>query len=155
VSSVRRVNVGASGSAAGLRALRYAQHLARDFEATLMPVIAWLPPDGDVADRRTPCDELRRIWVQDARQRLQDVLDLAWGTPPPTCRSGLWSGAASLARCWSTPPAAPAYLLVVGAGRRGALGCGVRVPAVVGSWSSPVRWSADSRGLSGAVRSGR
>ena len=52
--SVRRVIVGVSGSPAGLRALRYAHHLARDFDAILVPVLAWLPPDGDLADRRTP-----------------------------------------------------------------------------------------------------
>jgi len=79
VSSVRRVIVGASGSPGSLRALRYAQHLARDLDATLVPVLSWLPPDGDLADRRTPREELRRIWAQDARQRLQDTLSLAWG----------------------------------------------------------------------------
>ena len=81
MSSVRRVIVGASGSPASLQALRYAQHMTRDFDAALVPVIAWLPPDGDLADRRTPCDELRRIWAQDARGRLQDALNPAWGTP--------------------------------------------------------------------------
>jgi hypothetical protein len=57
--------------------LRYAEHLARGFDATLMPVLAWLPPDGDLADRRTPRDELRRVWAQDARQQLLDALNLA------------------------------------------------------------------------------
>ena len=80
--TVVRIIVGASGSPGSLRALRYAQHLARDFDATLVPVLAWLPPCGDVADRRTPDDELRRIWVGDAHQKLQDTLNLAWGTPP-------------------------------------------------------------------------
>ena len=80
--TICRVIVGASGSPASLRALRYAQHLARDYDAALVPVLAWLPPCGDLADRRTPNDELRRIWAQDAHQRLQDTLNLAWGTPP-------------------------------------------------------------------------
>jgi hypothetical protein len=74
VSSVRRIIIGASSSPGSLRALRHAQHLARDLDATLVPVLSWLPPGGDLADRRTPCEELRRIWAQDARQRLQDAL---------------------------------------------------------------------------------
>jgi hypothetical protein len=58
----------------------------------LVPVLAWLPPCGDLADRRTPNEELRRIWAQDAHQRLQDTLNLASG-----------HGVASAARCdWST-----------------------------------------------------
>ena len=50
--TVLRIIVGASGSPCNLRALRYAQHLARDYNATLVPVLAWLPPCGDLADRR-------------------------------------------------------------------------------------------------------
>ena len=64
MSSVRRIIVGASGSSGSLRALRYAQHLAGNLDAALVPVLAWLPPDSDLADRRTPCEELRRIWAQ-------------------------------------------------------------------------------------------
>ena len=82
MSSVHRIIVGAGGSPGSLRALRYAQHLARDFDATLVPVLAWLPPCGDLADRRTPNEELRRIWAQDAHQQLQDTLNLDWGRPP-------------------------------------------------------------------------
>ena len=78
MSRVRRLIVAASGSPSSLQVLRYAQHLARDLGATLVPVLAWLPPDGDLADRRTPCEELRHLWAQDARERLQDALSLAW-----------------------------------------------------------------------------
>lgn len=63
MSSLRRVIIGASGSPSSLQVLRYAQHLARDLDAALVPVLAWLPPDGDLADRRTPCEELRRLWA--------------------------------------------------------------------------------------------
>ena len=63
-SVVRRVIVGASGSPSSLRALHYARHLARDLEATLVLVLAWLPTDGGLADRRTPCEELRRLWAR-------------------------------------------------------------------------------------------
>ena len=82
MSNVRRVIVGARGSPGSIQARRYAQHLARDAGATLVPVLTWLPPGGDLADRRTPCEELRQIWARDARQKLRDALNLAWGTPP-------------------------------------------------------------------------
>jgi hypothetical protein len=107
VPSARRIIVGASGSPGSLRALRYAQQLARDLDGSMAPVLAWLPPDGDLADRRTPCEELRRIWAQDARLRLQDALNLPGETRPPICPSSLSSGAASPVRSWSTQPAAP------------------------------------------------
>jgi nucleotide-binding universal stress UspA family protein len=120
VTSARRVIVGASGSPASLRVLRYAQHLARDLDAALVPILAWLPPDGDLADRRTP-EELRHLWAQDARQRLQDTLNLAWGEPPadlpvqPVILRGRPGPVLVSAAC------RPGDLLVAGAGRRGAL----------------------------------
>jgi len=121
VSSLRRVIVGASGSPGSLQVLRYAQHLARDLDAALVPVLAWLPPDGDLADRRTPCEELRRLWAQDARERLQATLKLAWGEPPadlpvrPVVRRGRSGPVLVNAACHAGD------LLVVGAGRRDAL----------------------------------
>ena len=121
-----RIIVGASGSPGSLQALRYAQHLAHYFGATLIPVLAWLPPCGDLADRRTPNDELRRIWAQDAHQELQDALNLAWGTPPadppvrPLVRRGQPGQVLADTAC------RPGDLLVVGAGRRGAL---ARIPS--------------------------
>ena len=121
MSIVRRVIVGASGSPSSLQVLRYAQHLARDHDATLVPVLAWLPPDGDLADRRTPCEELRHLWAQDARQLLQDTLKLAWGELPcdlpvqPVILRGRPGPVLVNASC------RPGDLLVTGAGRRGAL----------------------------------
>jgi nucleotide-binding universal stress UspA family protein len=121
VTSARRVIAGASGSPNSLRMLRYAQHLARDLDAALVPVLAWLPPGGDLADRRTPCEDLRRLWAQDARQRPQDTLNLAWGEPPadlpvrPVIRRGRPGPVLVGAAC------RPGDLLVAGAGRRGAL----------------------------------
>ncbi len=118
---VRRVIVGTSGSPGSLRALRYAEDLARAHNATLIPVLTWVPPGGDLADRRCPCGYLRRIWMDDARRRLQDALSAAWGEVPvhPPVWPVVQRGEAgwvlvSLACC-------PGDLLVVGAGRRGAL----------------------------------
>jgi nucleotide-binding universal stress UspA family protein len=81
MSGLRRVIVGASGSPGNLCALRYAEHLARAADATLIPVHAWIPPGGDVADRRCPSFYLRRVWTEDARQRLREALEAAWGQP--------------------------------------------------------------------------
>jgi nucleotide-binding universal stress UspA family protein len=121
VSSARRIIVGASGSPGSLLASRYAQHLACDLDASLVPVLSWPPPDGDLADRRTPRQEPRRIWAQDARQRIQDALNLAWGDLPadlpvrPVIRRGQSGPVLAGAAC------CPGDLLVVGAGCRGAV----------------------------------
>ena len=42
------VIVGTSGSPGSPRALRYAEEVARAHHATLMPVLAWVPPGGDL-----------------------------------------------------------------------------------------------------------
>jgi len=52
VTGVRRVIVGASGSPGSLRALRHAEDLARHSDATLMPVLAWVPPAVLAQQRR-------------------------------------------------------------------------------------------------------
>ena len=54
MSGVGRVIVGASGSPGSLRALRHAEDLARHSVATLTPVLAWVPPGGELAARQ-PC----------------------------------------------------------------------------------------------------
>jgi nucleotide-binding universal stress UspA family protein len=116
-----RVIVGASGSPGNLCALRYAEHLARATGATLILVHAWTPPGGDIADRQCPNPYLRRVWREDARQRLQDALAAAWGQPPadltitPVVERGepgpVLTGIADQ----------PDDVLVIGAGRRGTL----------------------------------
>jgi hypothetical protein len=54
-TTVRRVIAGASGSPAGLQALRQAADLARHHDAVLVPLLAWVPPDS----ARLPWPELR------------------------------------------------------------------------------------------------
>ena len=49
-----RIIVGVSGSPGSLQALRHAAGLARMHEAALVPVLAWVPPGGDLADRSHP-----------------------------------------------------------------------------------------------------
>jgi nucleotide-binding universal stress UspA family protein len=121
VSGIRRVIVGASGSPGSLRALRYADELARAHDATLIPVLAWLPPGGELANRRSPSGYLRCIWHEDACERLRDALTAIWGEVPadPPVHPLVHRGEAG----WILVSVAcsPGDLLVVGAGRRGAL----------------------------------
>jgi nucleotide-binding universal stress UspA family protein len=121
VSGIRRVIVGASGSPGSLQALRYAEELARAHDAPLIPVLAWVPPGGDLADRSAPCGYLRRVWAEDAGQRLRDTLRAVWGEIPAdsSVRPVVQRGEAG----WVLVGTAccPDDLLVVGAGRRGAL----------------------------------
>jgi nucleotide-binding universal stress UspA family protein len=122
VTGIRRVIVGASGSPASLQALRYAEELARANDALLIPVLAWVPPGGDLADRRAPCGYLRRVWAEDADHRLKETLSVVLGEIPaghPPVRPLVQRGEAGLVlvntACY------PDDLLVVGAGCRGAL----------------------------------
>ena len=115
----RRVIVGASGSPGSLRALRYAEDLARLNDALLIPVLAWTPPGGDLAERRSPSAYLRRVWQQAAGQRLSRALEAAWGTAPPgvalhpmVVRGEPGPALVDVASCGDD-------LVVVGAGRRG------------------------------------
>ena len=82
MSGVDRVIVGTSGSPGSLRALRYAEVLARAHDAALVPVIAWVPPEGDHAARPQSSGYLRQVWQDMACQRLRDALIAVWGQVP-------------------------------------------------------------------------
>jgi nucleotide-binding universal stress UspA family protein len=116
----RRIIIGANGSPGSLRALRYAEDLAHFSGARLVPVIAWTPPGGELAERRAPSPELRRVWAEAAKQRLRDAMQAAWGGLP----DGL-EVRAIIARGEPGPVLADEAgaddLLVLGAGRRGGL----------------------------------
>lgn len=122
MAGVDRVIVGTSGSPGSLRALRYAEVVASAHHAVLIPVVAWLPPEGDrAAPRYCPSGELRRVWQDMACQRLRDALIAVWGEVPddPMVEPHVERGEAG----WVLVSLAchPDDLLVVGAGRRGAL----------------------------------
>ena len=92
MTGTRRVIVGTSGSPGSLRALRYAEDVARTQSAVLIPVLAWVPPGGDRGDRLQPSGYLRHEWQEAACQRLRDALIAAWGHIPrrsvgPACRA--------------------------------------------------------------------
>jgi nucleotide-binding universal stress UspA family protein len=126
---VRRVIAGVSGSAGSLQALRYATELARDHDALLVPVLAWTPPGGDLADRRYPSPQLRKIWVQSARHRLQQAVDLAIGGTPDGIGFAPEVVRGETGQVLTSMATEPGDVLVIGAGRQGVvrrmLACGV------------------------------
>jgi nucleotide-binding universal stress UspA family protein len=118
---VCRIVAGVSGSPGSLSALRQAADFARHHDAVLIPVHAWVPPEGDVHERTHPCPELRQLWEQDAWQRLQEALNTAFGGLPagvraqPVVRRGQPGKVLTGVACQAGD------LLVIGAGRGGAL----------------------------------
>ena len=118
---VRRVVVGVGGSAGSLQALRYATEMARNDNAVLAPVLAWTPPGGELADRRSPCPPLRQIWKQAAWDRLWNAIELAIGGPPADLpvSPAVIRGEAGLVL--TGVASRPGDVLVIGAGRHGAM----------------------------------
>jgi nucleotide-binding universal stress UspA family protein len=109
-----------SGSPGGLQALRYAAGLARAHDAALVPVLSWLPPGGDLADRRHPSIVLRQAWRDAAWQRLWSAIELAFGGVPAelALESRVVRGAPG--PVLTDIASRSGDVLVIGAGRRGA-----------------------------------
>ena len=116
---VNRVVVGVSGSPGSLIALRYAAGLAAAEHALLMPVLAWTPPGGDLADRRFPCAELRASWVSEARDRLERAIGLAFGGPPADVQFAAGTVRGEAGPALASIAAEPGDILVLGTGRHG------------------------------------
>ena len=122
MSRVRRVFAGVSGSPGSLQALRYAAGLARAHDSELIPVLAWMPPGGDLADRSGPSVYLRQVWKDAAWQRLWHAIELAFGEVPadvPVEPKVVRGEAGSVLVAMAN---SDGDLLVVGAGRRGVIG---------------------------------
>jgi nucleotide-binding universal stress UspA family protein len=121
VAAIARVIVGASGSPGSTRALRYAEGLARNNDAALLPVIAWEPPGRDHLGRGMPSGYLRQQWRDLAWQRLRDALVAVWGELPcnPLVQPHVEMGRPG----WVLVSLASRSddVLVIGAGRRGIL----------------------------------
>ena len=126
MAAVHRVVVGVSGTLGSLQALRQAADEARAREATLVAVIAWVPPGGDLSERSHPSPYLRQIWRDAAKQRLADAFDAGLG--------GLPDDVGVLARIERGDPGpvlvdvagSPDDLLVIGTGRRSPVGRALR-----------------------------
>jgi nucleotide-binding universal stress UspA family protein len=81
-----RIIAGVSGSPGSLPALRHAAGLAGQHDATLIPIHTWVPPEGDIHERKHPCLQLRELSEDDAWQRLREALDTAFGGLPAGIR---------------------------------------------------------------------
>ncbi len=122
MAATSRVIVGVSGSSECLPAVRYAAEVARGHDAPLIPVLAWLPPGGELADRSHPSPVLRQAWAEAARMRLRDAMESAFGglpagvfTEPQVVRGEPGQALVRIA-CEESD------LLVIGAGRRSRIG---------------------------------
>jgi nucleotide-binding universal stress UspA family protein len=121
VPGAARVIAGVSGSPANLVVVRHALELARRNEVPLVAVLAWLPPGGDIADRRCPNPILRQVWADAARKRLTEAFVAACGDVPRDLDVQL-----TIVRGEAGPVLAeiadePGDLLVIGTGRCGTL----------------------------------
>jgi nucleotide-binding universal stress UspA family protein len=116
---VRRVVAGVCGSAGSLQALRDATEMSRHFGAQLMPVLAWTPPGGELADRRYPSAELRALWQQNAWKRLWQAVDLAIGGPPEDIEFVPKVARGEPGDVLTRIASNPGDILVIGTGRHG------------------------------------
>lgn len=116
---VKRVVVGVSGSAGSLIALRYGAGLAWHEDALLMPVLAWTPPGGDLADRRFPCAELRASWIKEAKERLELAVAMAFGGPPAEIEFAPHTVRGEPGPALAAIASKPGDILVIGTGRHG------------------------------------
>ena len=80
--AVRRIIVGVHGSLGSLQALRFAADEARQRNVPLLAVTAWVPPGGDMAERRHPSPYLRKIWREAAWEKLWGAFNDGLGGVP-------------------------------------------------------------------------
>jgi nucleotide-binding universal stress UspA family protein len=119
--SVYRIFAGVSGSPGSVHALRHAADLARQHDATLIPLLTWVPPGGDLDERKHPSLHLRQLWEDDAWQRLWDTLDAAFGGLPAGVRAEPVVLRGKPGRVLTGVAHQAGDLLVIGTGRRGQL----------------------------------
>jgi len=118
VSAVRRIVVGVHGSLGSLQALRWAAEEARMRHVPLVPVIAWVPPGGDLAERSHPSPYLRRVWREAARSRLLAAFDDGLGGLPNDLLIQLRVERGETGPVLVDVAVEPGDLLVIGTGRR-------------------------------------
>jgi nucleotide-binding universal stress UspA family protein len=122
VAAVRRVIVGVHGSIGSLQALRYAADEARERCVPLVPVIAWVPPGGDAAERSRPSPYLRKVWREEARKRLWAAFDDGLGGLPTDLDLEPHVERGETGQVLVEIASQPGDLLIIGTGRRGFLG---------------------------------
>jgi nucleotide-binding universal stress UspA family protein len=122
VPAVRRIVVGVHGTLGSLQALRFAADEARQRNVPLVPVTAWIPPGGDLAERRTPSPHLRKIWRDAAWERLWAAFDSGLGGVPDDIEVTPAVVRGDPAAVLVDMACSPEDLLIIGAGRRTRLG---------------------------------
>jgi nucleotide-binding universal stress UspA family protein len=118
VGAVRRIVVGVHGSLGSLQALRWAAAEASDRHVTLVPVIAWLPPGGDLAERSHPSPHLRRAWREAAAARLTAAFEEGLGGLPADLQAEPRVERGDTGPVLVDVASEPGDLLVIGTGRR-------------------------------------
>jgi nucleotide-binding universal stress UspA family protein len=126
VSAVHRIVVGVHGSLGSLQALRWAAEEARERHLPLVPVIAWVPPGGDLAERSHPSPYLRRLWQDAARARLAAAFEEALGGVPGDLPVQQRVERGDTGPVLVDVASRPGDLLVIGTGRRHPVGRALR-----------------------------
>ena len=120
--TVRRVIVGVHGSLGSLQALRYAADEARQRNVPLLPVTAWIPPGGDLAERRHASPYLRKVWRDEAIARQRAAFEDGLGGYPADLQLELVVARGETGPVLVDTAGQPEDLLIVGTGRRAGLG---------------------------------
>jgi nucleotide-binding universal stress UspA family protein len=118
VPTVRRIIVGVHGSLGSLQALRHAADEARERNVPLVAVIAWIPPGGDLAERRHSSPYLRKIWREAAWEQLCAAFDAGLGGVPSDLRVESQAVRGETGPVLVDTADQPGDLLVIGTGRR-------------------------------------
>jgi nucleotide-binding universal stress UspA family protein len=126
VAAVRRIVVGVHGSLGSLQALRYATEEARARKVPLVPVIAWVPPGGELAERRSPSPYLRRVWEDAAMKRLVTAFEAGLGGVPDDVEIEPCVERGETGPVLVDIADQPGDLLVIGTGRRSLVGRALR-----------------------------
>ncbi len=119
---VRRIIVGVHGSLGNLQALRYAADEARERNVPLLAVIAWVPPGGDMAERRHSSPYLRKIWRDAAWERLWAAFDAGLGGVPADLTVEPQVARGETGPVLVDAANHPDDLLIIGTGRRAGIG---------------------------------
>lgn len=126
MAAVRRVVVGVHGSLGSLQALRYAAEEARERNVPLVPVIAWIPPGGDLTERGHPSPYLRRMWREAAHKQLCSAFEAGLGGLPADLRVEPCIVRGETGPVLVDIADEPGDLLVIGTGRRSLIGRALR-----------------------------
>ena len=120
--TVRRIIVGVHGSLGSLQALRFAADEARQRSVPLLAVTAWVPPGGDMAERRHSSPYLRKIWRDAAWERLWAAFDAGLGGVPGDLHVDTQAVRGDTGPVLVDTADQPDDLLIIGTGRRAGVG---------------------------------